>query len=87
LMLHTMAASSLYPEIGEELRELCSTYIGGLAREAFGDESSTSRVRARTFFGGLMCYTLRPPRGLGRREYLGGLIGILLGEPWEGREA
>jgi len=84
LMLHTMAAGPLYPEIDERLRELCSAYVKKLAREAFGDDSPASRVRARSFFGSLMCYTLRPPRDIGRREYLENLLTILLARPGPG---
>jgi AcrR family transcriptional regulator len=79
LMLHTMAASHIYPTLDEALRRLCSDQLRRLARMVYGSDDVEARVRIRTFFGSLLCYTLRPPRDIPPEEYLNHLIATLLG--------
>lgn len=77
LMLQTMAAGNAYPQIDERLRRMCRDYTKRLAHAAFGEESVEARVRVRSFFGGLLCYTLRPPDDIDRHAFLEALIEAL----------
>ncbi len=78
LLLHTLAAGSMYPQIQDELRKMCTNYTKKLAFKVFKNYSISARVKIRTFFGSLMCYSLRPPKDISREEYLKNLIKAIL---------
>ncbi|MCE4619423.1 MAG: TetR/AcrR family transcriptional regulator [Desulfurococcales archaeon] len=78
LILHTMSIRTLYPQVEENLRDICENYTRRVAVKAFGNDSPISRVKIRTFFGSLLCYTLRPPKDIPMDDYLDTLIGTLL---------
>ena len=78
LLLHTIAAGSMYPQIQEELRKMCASYTKKFALRVFGSDSVSARVKIRTFFGSLLCYSLRPPKDISRKEYLENLVRTIL---------
>ncbi len=77
LMLHTISAETLYPPLMETIREICTDYMKKLAQRVYGRADKEERVRIRTFFGSLLCYTLRKPEDIGGEEYLETLIKII----------
>ncbi len=77
LLMHSVAAEAIVPEVGEEIRRLCNALLAGAAPRAFGTDSPEARVAMRTFFGSLLCYTLRRPQDLEPEEYLDKLISII----------
>ncbi len=80
LLIHTIAVEALYPEIREDIRELCENLLRDAARRVFGNESQESIIRIRSFFGALLCYVLRPLSGMSDEEYLSKTISLV----WEG---
>ncbi len=78
LMLQTLAVRTIYPEVEERLREMCSMYTRKMAKQIFGKDDVESRVKIRSFFGSLLCYSLRPPPDISVEEYLDNLITIIL---------
>ncbi len=78
LILHTLSIRTLYPQVEENLRDMCEDYTRRVAVRAFGDDSPISRVKIRTFFGSLLCYTLRPPKDIPVDDYLDMLIKVLM---------
>ncbi|MCE4601109.1 MAG: TetR/AcrR family transcriptional regulator [Desulfurococcales archaeon] len=78
LMLHTMSIRTVYPQVEESLREICTDYTRRVSMAVFGGESIEYRIRVRTFFGSLLCYTLRPPPDISEEEYLERLINIIV---------
>ena len=78
LLIQTMAARDVYPQIREAFEKVCLDYIARLAEAAFGGRGQAGRVRARAFLGALVCYVLGPPPDTPWRDYLRHLIDSLL---------
>ncbi len=78
LMLHSISAETLYPQIGEKIRDLCGRLLRDAAEKVFGRADEKSVVAMRTFFGSLQCYSLRPPRDISPERYLQELISLVL---------
>ncbi len=78
LLLHTMSAGSVYPQIQEAIREMCEAYVKEAARRVFGSDSIKFRIAIRTFLGSLQCYVLRPPPDIDKVDYLNELILLIL---------
>jgi AcrR family transcriptional regulator len=83
LLLQTMAARDVYPQLREAFKRVCLDYIARLAEAAFGGRDPARRVRVRAFLGALVCYILGPPPDMPWRDYLGHLIDSL----WEASQA
>lgn len=77
LMLHTLSAEELYPPLRETIRKICTSYMEKIAKRVYGRNEKQDRVKIRTFFGSLLCYTLRKPEEIYPEEYLETLINIL----------
>ncbi len=78
LFLHTIALETLIQEIGEDIRRLCEERIDVIAKRVFGKNSIKAKIALRIFFGGLMCYTLRPPKDIDEQTFLRNLIDVTL---------
>ena len=74
LMLHTLSAEEIYEPIRDEVKKICSSYIRKIAERAYGRSGPAERIRVRTFFGALLCYTLRKPDDIAPDEYLATLL-------------
>lgn len=77
LFLHTLSAESIYPKIQEQIRTICEKYVRLTARKVYGYEDNKTRIRIRTFFGALLCYTLRPPYDISIDEYIEELTNLI----------
>ncbi|MCD6488533.1 MAG: TetR/AcrR family transcriptional regulator [Desulfurococcales archaeon] len=78
LLLHTMALETQSWEIAEDIRRLCEEKIVVIAERVFGKPSTKAKIALRAFFGGLMCYVLRPPKDIDEQTFLENLIDIVL---------
>lgn len=87
LMLQTISAEDFYPQLQEAIRRICSNYIQQIAERVYGSSGVRERVGIRTFFGSLLCYTLRRPEDVSPKEYVRIIIDIVdragPGEPGE----
>jgi len=81
LLLHTLSAEALYPRIRIEITKLCDEGLRKTAVMAFGSEDPAHRMAVRSFFGGLLCYVLRPPQDISPEDYLENLIEVSLCHP------
>ncbi len=79
LMLHTVSIEELYPSLKEKLREICEKHMVKIAERVYGKSGKAEIVKMRTFFGSLLCYTLRVPRNISRNEYLEILVKTVYG--------
>jgi len=77
LFINTLALSNVNEKMKEELRGICSELLERVAEMVYGDAGKESVTRIRSFFGGLMCYTLNPPENISREEYLENLINLV----------
>ncbi|MCD6511254.1 MAG: TetR/AcrR family transcriptional regulator [Thaumarchaeota archaeon] len=78
LLLHTMSLGVTSPDIAVHIREICERTIIRLAERVFGEATLPNRVAMRAFLGGLMCYTLRPPKDIDEKTFLENLINMVL---------
>jgi len=78
LLLHTLALTTSFPKIAEDIRRLCEEKTKVIAEKVFGEASPRARIAIRAFFGGLMCYVLRPLEGIDEQAFLENLIDIVL---------
>ncbi len=74
LLLHTLSSETIYPRIREEVRSICEELVRKVAVRVFGSSDAGSRVAIRSFFGGLLCYVLRPPPDISPEEYVEHLV-------------
>ncbi|MCE4623649.1 MAG: TetR/AcrR family transcriptional regulator [Caldisphaeraceae archaeon] len=81
LLLHTLSAEALYPSIRAEITKLCGEGLRKTAIMAFGSDDPTHIMVVRSFFGGLLCYVLRPPQDISPEDYLESLMEISLYYP------
>ncbi len=79
LLFHTMSLESQSKELAEYIRRLCEEKMVSVAEKVFGKCSTEAKVAIRTFFGGLLCYTLRPPRDIDEQTFLEILIEMVWG--------
>ena len=77
LLLHTLSIEALYSNVREKVRELCETYVSKTARRVYGEDTPKNRTAIRAFFGGLLCYILRPPTDMPGEEYVKNLVELL----------
>ena len=77
LLLHAIALETQVREIAEDVRKLCEEKIEAVAERAFGESSTKTRILLRIFFGGLMCFVLRPPKDIDEQTFLKNLINII----------
>ncbi|MET1102405.1 MAG: TetR/AcrR family transcriptional regulator [Pyrodictiaceae archaeon] len=77
LLLHTLAAEAVYPRVREEVRKICENYTREVALRVYGEDSPRTRTAIRAFFGGLLCYVLRPPMDIKGEEYVENLIKLI----------
>jgi len=78
LLLHTMTLEMLSQEIAMDIRRICEERINTIAKKVFGETSTRAKVALRAFFGGLMCYVIRPPKDIDEQTFLENLIDIIL---------
>jgi len=87
LFINTLALSNVNEKMKEELRGICSGLLERAAEKVYGDAGKESVTRIRSFFGGLMCYTLNPPANISRKEYLENLINLVSPPAQKGEES
>ena len=79
LLLQTISLENTYTEIRTLLDKLCNSYVREIARRVFGEPLDKEKVaRIRMFMGSLLCYSLRPIRGVDASEYLESLIRLIM---------
>ncbi len=77
LLLNSLATENVYPTIKGEIDDLCGRISREVAKRAFGNDDTDNFIKIRIFFGGLLCYVLRPLNELERKEYIDVLIETL----------
>lgn len=77
LLLHTLSAETVYPRVREEVRKICENYVKKVAIRVYGQDNQKTRTAIRAFFGGLLCYILRPPTDISVKEYVKNLVELL----------
>ena len=70
LLLHTMAAASVYSEIRNRVDLMCKEMLEDISKKVFGDSSHKSRIKMRMFFGSLLCYAATLPKDIKKDEYI-----------------
>ncbi|MFP3261106.1 MAG: TetR/AcrR family transcriptional regulator [Sulfolobus sp.] len=77
LFLHTISAMNIYKELGDEIRELCDSFVKKISKRALNSESNEDIIRIRSFMGGLLCYVVNPPN-IDKKTYVNTLIKMAL---------
>lgn len=77
LFINTLALANVNEIVREELSKICSDLLDRVAEKAYGILNMENVVKARIFFGGLMCYILNPPKNIAGEDYLKSLINII----------
>ncbi len=70
LLLQVLSARGLLGLVDEAFRRICVEMLPVLAEGVWGERSKENIVKARMLFGSLLCYTLNPPNGIDREEYI-----------------
>jgi len=78
LFLHTISASAVYPEIGVEMKSLCTSRLRELAKQIFGHMTQEGEVRLRAFMGALMCYVIHEPE-IDEERFIDSLVKLVVG--------
>lgn len=83
LLLHALAARGSLEHVDRAFDMLCGPMLDEVAERALGTRGREARIKARMFFGSLLCYALNPPRDIEPREYVETLVKLL--SAWEER--
>ena len=79
LLLQVLAARGILKEVDEAFSKICEEMLPALAEGVWGTRSKENLVKARMLFGSLLCYTVNPPRGINRDEYVRIMLDVLAG--------
>ena len=77
LLLHALAARGDMEQVDTAFNTLCGRFLEEVASRTWGTRGKEARIRARMFFGSLLCYALNPPRDIEPREYVETLVKLL----------
>ncbi len=77
LLMHTMSAKNLHPEVAKEFAALCTKTLTGVAAKVYGHVDEETVTRMRAFLGGLMCYVMNPHVGMKKERYVAHLVDLI----------